>query len=126
MNMHITQRTWSSRADWRRLLVTGFRSLELPGPGAVAHMSLHQKSTMSKSHSTKEADNNGSPICVPGDCCPIYVGDRSVGAGESRQRRVGEGHIWRVFESVNRLFAILFHAAVNRLETRAKWRKTAG
>lgn len=30
-------------------LVTGIRSLKTPGPGAVAHMSLHQKPTMSKS-----------------------------------------------------------------------------
>jgi len=47
-------------------LNTGYRSLEVPGPGAVAHMSLHQKSTMSKSHPTKEADNNGTPIFTGG------------------------------------------------------------
>ena len=35
-----------------RLSLTGTRSLETPGPGAVAHMSLHQKPTMSKSHPT--------------------------------------------------------------------------
>ena len=36
-----------------RLELTGYRSLEVPGPGAVAHMSLHQKPTMSKSHRTE-------------------------------------------------------------------------
>ena len=35
-----------------RLMNTGYRDLEFRGPGAVAHMSLHQKPTMSKSHST--------------------------------------------------------------------------
>ena len=34
------------------LNLTGIRSLEVPGPGAVAHMSLHQKLTMSKSQPT--------------------------------------------------------------------------
>ena len=47
-------------------LVTGCRSLEVPGPGAVAHMSLHQKPTMSKSHPTKEADNDWTPIYTGG------------------------------------------------------------
>jgi hypothetical protein len=90
--------------------LTGIRSLKTPGPGAVAHMSLHQKPTMSKSHSTKEADNECSPIYGRGTCCPFYVGDRATGTGEKpRQRRVGEGHIWAVSDSVNRLFAILFH-----------------
>ena len=51
---------------WRRHRLTGYRSLEVPGPGAVAHMSLHQKPTMSKSHPTNEADNNGSPIYTGG------------------------------------------------------------
>ena len=38
-------------------LVTGIRSLKTPGPGAVAHMSLHQKPTMSKNHQTLIADS---------------------------------------------------------------------
>ena len=38
------------REDVARLMNTGTRGLELRGPGAVAHMSLHLKSTMSKSH----------------------------------------------------------------------------
>jgi len=43
------------------LRLTGDRALEVRGPGAVAHMSLHQKPTMSKSHQTKEADSEGVP-----------------------------------------------------------------
>ena len=41
--------------------ISGYRGLEFLGPGAVAHMSLHQKLTMSKSHQTKEADSEGVP-----------------------------------------------------------------
>jgi hypothetical protein len=62
-------------------LVTGIRSLKLPGPGAVAHMSLHQKPTMSKSHQrvpgeTEEADNDRPPFFTAGDLLSVYVGDR--------------------------------------------------
>ena len=58
------------------LNLTGIQSLEVPGPGAVAHMSLHRKLTMSKSHSTKQADSNGAPIFT-GVRLSDYVGDRS-------------------------------------------------
>ena len=44
-----------------RLKLTGYRSLEVPGPGAVAHMSLHQKPTMSKSRQTVKADSAWFP-----------------------------------------------------------------
>jgi hypothetical protein len=40
-------------------------------------MSLHQKPTMSKSHPTNLADNQRSPILVPGDVLSVYVGDQS-------------------------------------------------
>ena len=61
---------WSPRGMWHRHKITGIRSLKLPGPGAVAHMSLHQKLTMSKSRPAQEADKNGSPINGPGDNLP--------------------------------------------------------
>ena len=60
------------------ILLTGIRSLKLPGPGAVAHMSLHLHLTMSKSHSTKEADDRCSPIFLPGDLVSVYVGDQAT------------------------------------------------
>ena len=79
---HHTQTVGFARM-WHRLRLTGIRSLKLPGPGAVAHMSLHQKPTMSKSHRTEEADNHRSPIFRPGDLVSVYVGDRAVGPFEA-------------------------------------------
>lgn len=61
-----------------RLELTGYRSLEVPGPGAVAHMSLHQKPTMSKSRQTVIADSAWFPDFIPGDRLSEFVGDRSV------------------------------------------------
>ncbi|WP_119592503.1 hypothetical protein [Aurantiacibacter xanthus] len=49
-----------------RLMNTGTRGLELRGPGAVAHMSLHLKSTMSKNHQTQKRTAIGSPIFTGG------------------------------------------------------------
>jgi hypothetical protein len=46
---------------WHRLKLTGYWSLNIPRPGAVAHMSLHQKLTMSKSL----PDTNGGQLLVP-------------------------------------------------------------
>ena len=60
-----------------RLKLTGTRSLEVPGPGAVAHMSLHQKPTMSKNHQTVIADSALFPDFTPRDRLSEFVGDRS-------------------------------------------------
>ena len=90
-----------------RHIKTGIRSLKTPGPGAVAHMSLHQKPTMSKSHPTFEADNYRSPIYTGGPVIHSVLATDANRAGKIRQRRVGEGHIWGGLDSVNRLFAIL-------------------
>ena len=50
MNMHHPKANVEfTKGCGNRLKLTGIRSLEVPGPGAVAHMSLHQKLTMSKS-----------------------------------------------------------------------------
>ena len=51
----------ASEGCGNRLRLTGIRSLKLPGPGAVAHMSLHQKPTMSKSRQTVIADSAWFP-----------------------------------------------------------------
>ena len=91
-----------------RLELTGYRSLEVPGPGAVAHMSLHQKPTMSKSRSTMLRGTAFVP--------PIYTGGTgylsmlatvAVGGG-SRQRRVGEVHLGGVPDSVNGFLQFCF------------------
>ena len=42
--------------------ISGYRGLEFLGPGAVAHMSLHQKLTMSKSPNIKRRTAKASPI----------------------------------------------------------------
>ena len=52
---------------WRRLELTGYRSLEVPGPGAVAHMSLHQKPTMSKSRRDSYSGQLLGPRFSPGE-----------------------------------------------------------
>lgn len=53
-----------------------FAALNSAGLGAVAHMSLHLKITMSKNPPTKVADDHCSPIFLPGDLVSVYVGDR--------------------------------------------------
>ena len=89
---------------WRRLELTGYRSLEVPGPGAVAHMSLHQKLTMSKNRSTiLEGTAFVPPIDTGGTGCLSMLATVAVGGG-SRQRRVGEGHLGVMLDSVNTLF----------------------
>ncbi len=57
-------------------LVTGFRSLKTPGPGAVAHMSLHQKLTMSKNPPDSKTGQLITPRFTPGDRLSVYVGDQ--------------------------------------------------
>jgi len=93
---------------WRRLIGTGYRSLELPGPGAVAHMSLHQKSTMSKSHSTNEADNFRPPCFHRGSGCPTVLATEAKKAVETVSAASVRGHIWRGSDSVNGFLQFYF------------------
>jgi hypothetical protein len=91
-----------------RLKLTGYRSLEVPGPGAVAHMSLHQKPTMSKSRQTVIADSAWFPDLHRGTGYPNLLATERCGGGGSRQRRVGEGHIWVASDSVNGFLQFYF------------------
>ena len=102
---------------WRRLIGTGYRSLELPGPGAVAHMSLHLTSTMSKSRPTKEADNNCSPIFTGGPVVRSVLATDAM-EPENRQLRVGERPYMGGVGFGQRLFAILLRPARNTAEIR--------
>ena len=65
-------------------LLTGYCSPKTRRPGAVAHMSLHLKPTMSKNHQTtttpakpaqrqKQPDNNPSRFSNPRDRCPSML-----------------------------------------------------
>ena len=76
---------------WHKL--TGYRSLEVPGPGAVAHMSLHQKPTMSKSRQTVIADSEQFPDLHQRTGYPFVLATSRCGDSESRQRRVGGAHL---------------------------------
>ena len=91
-----------------RLELTGYRSLEVPGPGAVAHMSLHQKLTMSKSHSTLKTGQQVHPRFTPGDRLSRYVGDRALRERLNRQRRVGGAHLGALLDSVNAFLQFYF------------------
>ena len=57
----------AARRMWRRLQVTGYRSLELPGPGAVAHMSLHQKLQCQRAIQQKKRTRKAPRLIGPGD-----------------------------------------------------------
>ncbi len=94
-----------------RLELTGYRSLEVPGPGAVAHMSLHQKPTMSKSRQTEMADSASFPDLHRGTGYPNLLATERCGGGGSRQRRVGEGHICAASDSVNGFLQFYFRRA---------------
>ncbi|MEP3049727.1 MAG: hypothetical protein ABJP48_10805 [Erythrobacter sp.] len=67
---------------WHRHKLTGYQGLEVLGPGAVAHMSLHHNLTMSKSHPTKEADNKGAPIFTGGPVVRLMLATVTIRAGE--------------------------------------------
>ena len=103
---------------WRRLKLTGDRDLEVRGPGAVAHMSLHQKLTMSKSHSTLKTGQQVYPRFTPGDRLSSYVGDRARRERLNRQRRVGGAHLGPLLDSVNAFLQFYFTGRSNsRQET---------
>jgi hypothetical protein len=97
-----------------RLELTGIRSLKTPGPGAVAHMSLHQKPTMSKSRRHNEADNYGAPIYTGGPVVRLCWRPIRMEPVETGSTASVSGHIWAVLSRVNRLLQFYFAALKTR------------
>lgn len=101
-------------------LVTRYCDLELRRRGAVAHMSLHQKPTMSKSHRQVKADSYWFPDLHRGIRLSVRVGDRRGGERLNRQRRVGGAHLGAARDSVNGFLQFSFKKCVfarDRLKT---------
>jgi hypothetical protein len=112
MDMHHHNQTVEPGRMWHRLQVTGFRSLELPGPGAVAHMSLHQKPTMSKSHPAKETDKKCSPIdWTGGQAVRSMLATERPEPVEAGSAASVEAHIWTTFAPVNAFLQFCFAMA---------------
>jgi len=106
----IATRLWSLEGCGNRLELTGIRSLKTPGPGAVAHMSLHQNLTMSKSEPDINRRTAMEPRFSPGDRLSVFVWRPTQRSGVNRQRRVGEGHIWGALSRVNAFLQFYFVA----------------
>ena len=94
---------------------------EAPGAGAVAHMSLHLKPTMSKSRQpSHRSDKISRTTSVPrflgrGTCCPSMLATGAVDRLKRRSRPVN-GPLKRTLDSVNAFLQFYF----NRRETRRK------
>ena len=58
---------------WHRHQVTGFRSLELPGPGAVAHMSLHQNQQCQRAVQRNWRTTSVPRFLYRGTSCPSLL-----------------------------------------------------
>ena len=97
--MHHPYANVNSRRMWRRLNWTGYRSLELPGPGAVAHMSLHQKPTMSKSHQHHRRTVMAPRFVTGGPTVRSVLATEANRASRNRQGRVGEGPYMEALDS---------------------------
>ena len=82
--------------------------LEVARPGAAAHMSLHQKITMSKSQSNIRSGQLLFPAIATGGQLSDYVGDLRGWLRLFGQRRVGERAYMGGVLSRQHSFAILF------------------
>jgi hypothetical protein len=85
---------------WHRHIVTGIRNPKIPGPGAVAHMSLHLNQQCQRATRQKQADNDATPLFGRGTCCPFMLATDREAVVAATSPSV-ERHIWRVLDSVN-------------------------
>lgn len=90
--------------------LTGFRSPKTRGPGAVAHMSLHLKPTMSKNRRQKQPDIKPSPSSHPGDQCPSLAGVRS----KCRPKKAASRPERRIYGGEFRSSSVFFHICTPR------------
>ena len=92
---------------WRRLMNTGYRDLELRGPGAVAHMSLHLNQRCQRADQNKRRTTIAPRLVTGGRlsvlCWRPIAGRQSVGSPS-----VGR-HIWRRQIRVNTLLQFYFN-----------------
>ena len=72
-----------------RHIKTGIRSLKTPGPGAVAHMSLHLNRQCQRATQRKRRTTN-VPRLDTGGLLSVCVGDRWVEAAFQRLLPFGE------------------------------------
>lgn len=88
-----------------------------PGPPPTCPFIKHHnvKELPSKTrHTDKKPDTQRSPIFLPEEGVSCYVGDRAVEALASRPVK---RHLGLAFDSVNRVFAILFQFFCGRPES---------
>ena len=85
-------------------------------PGAVAHMSLHLNLQCQRTHRQNLADNQSSPIFLPGDLVSDYVGDR-CGGGLSRPLPAGDVAYMEGVSARQRDFAFFLKLLPNHPET---------
>jgi hypothetical protein len=94
-------------------LKTGTRSLKTPGPGAVAHMSLHQTNNVKE-----PTDNNNQATIYPDRnqvILPVHVGDHCGVSGETDHTAAVKRALGLPPDSVNTLFVIFASQDYNRL-----------
>jgi len=70
-------------------LVTGIRSLKTPGPGAVAHMSLHHQQQFQRAARQKRRTLKPPRFSYRGTVCPSMLATEAAKPARNRLYRVG-------------------------------------
>ncbi len=94
-----------------RLVLTGIRSLKTPGPGAVAHMSLHLNQRCQRAVQQKRRTTIAPRLVVGGRLSGLYwrpmAGRLCVGSPSVKR------HIWMRRSRVNTLLQLYFKPRVS-------------